>query len=177
MIVKSNGPSMVGTTVVRPAIREIHFTHLEKKDERIAKWGWVHIEELAKCLNDIFKKNGIHTIKHPLREIFDRYGLLCEEKDGKALFTYVASESYAIDDPEIPAHHEQNWLFIPAGWANRIIDVVNIDIVKVTWQFCPEIGHYQLVGHRYDGEQMAISVDGKEASTTSKIKSLFVITS
>jgi hypothetical protein len=183
-------------TKIHPAIFRLKINGIRDEDRHMENWGWVKLPQLNDCLMDIFRSGGlsVQDIMEDVFEIFRRYGLLCNREGDKPLFTWVSYRSYAIDSESLPPVGLDTC--IPAGWAKRILRLVEKDnkILRVTssphvWHEekgpqrgglfmkmpAPYLGpfmRHQLIGHPQNGHPWVLCFNGEGGSTTKEAPGL-----
>jgi len=181
----------VTPSLVRPAIfnLEIEFG-LKEEDQHIKKWGWVMQNDLLTCIHYLFRRKGISPITP--REVFDRYGFICNpllSGGTEMLVTWVLPNRYVIDGCDLPTERECGEALVPAGWANRIINIVEkAGVVRVTSVPCDDIERltakgperlypirHQLVAHKYDGTKGILHRKNQRIIKTDEIPLSLVI--
>lgn len=165
-----------------PAIYKLRIENFPSADQEILKWGWVEVSALIESLCYIYVPLKMQIEELNLPGIFTNYGLLCNKSGNQPLLTWISQKNYVHNSTELPSPIAQQWssIFIPAGWAKRIIAAARSRILKVTTS--PWVRHgqdpflgpfvtYQLVGHIH-GEGKTIISYGGEAITTKEAPSL-----
>ncbi len=157
------------TVVARPRIINFLISQdYEPPEDPAEIWGWVSVNELVNCLNEI-----VCGVKFDVKSnhVFLYFGLLNKEKDGKPLWTYIRERSpdpvenfsgdfhLHEDTDEIPDHegtYVGSTFYIPSLWANNIIDLASTGMVCVKSQ-PKEVGEgYDLVVYNYSMEHSMI---------------------
>ena len=188
--------SIRNSEIVHPTIYRLYFEGLKREHEDLLWWGWVKVQDLNSCINDILSSLNI-PITFRAEEIIPTFALLCKKVDSQAFVTWAWSFGYVINGVETPQTTAvYQYIYIPAGWADRIIHVVRHQIVKLTvvphieyQKRAPERGdwmnkkptyflgpfvQHQIIGHTHVGEKIVIT-RGEGGSTTQEAPSLIYL--
>lgn len=191
-------PLLLKMRMVHPPIYNIDSSPIPNESgAAFMHWGWVNILELAECLNSELKKEGMPEIVHPWDDIYKRYGLLCETEARKGLTTWISSRDTGIKTSLMPPLDDIRQIYIPAGWADRIMGAVQFKVERVTLSplvrhehrrerpsrggifgqakkedifLGPFIAQDQKIGHRPDGEKCVIIFGDEGGSTTEEAR-------
>lgn len=175
---------------------------LRPEDSALKNWGWCRLDAVTTCANNLLELGGCgpSLIDSPF-EIFERYGLLCNKSGPEALLTWASNTChYVHDGDELPEYLTDPVIYIPAGWAERIIKFVRaFRVLKVTtfpfvehereveapkrraggWPYIPTNKYFQgpfvrhqLVAHRCGGDKAFINLGDEPCSSTVEISSI-----
>ncbi len=124
---------------VRPSITGFVLRPGTAGEDTVGKWGWVCMRELVSCLNSLPGVENADRFTLEGNDVFRRFGHLAERGVITGTrFTYVLHkkpheiESFSgsfhlfVDEEALPDHSEQGGInvFVPALWANNVIDLV-----------------------------------------------------
>lgn len=151
---------------ISPPIESIRIRDISPEYSHIQTWGWVDCEALGKCVLDLFVRQGkIWPIDGVIRRdsVFDHYGRLDVDQDGKPIYTWANSRGVIIKGKP---PHANEWLFpikIPRRVSNGILSLVDQGIVRVSVERVPipAPNHYFHIGHTIEGKKFEILSGGR----------------
>ena len=166
---------------VLPPVKKATFKGFgEKEDKDASFWGWCELyRDVCPIIRVYFAHHGapgFHDFglgEEMKDDIFGRYGLLNDSRDGKPLFTWSIPSTInpiLVTKGDRPVHPpiDPHFIHIPAGWVKKVIAAAEQGIVRVTSlpyetnMFVgdkPFLGHH-LIGQTADGTKLEAISDG-----------------
>ncbi len=153
---------LVKKQVERPRIWQFIFEDDDPKVKEAQQWGWVSIQELTECLNRMLIEQGVSTDKHfednAWGNVYTRFGVINKHEAGEGVYTYVFPliGDKGLCDLKIneEKYSPANETFVPALWANNVIDIVKKGVIRVVDAGESFAGSY--LGFRADGSSVVI---------------------
>lgn len=163
--------------IVRASFKGFGYTN----DQEASWWGWTPLLELATIVRMSYERQNIRGFHefglgvHMADDIFGRYGLLNDNKDGKPLYTWATISTVSpllVISGERPIHPpvDPHFIHIPMGWAKNVIAAAEEGIEKITCELLDtglkyggrnnSIKWSRLIGHGKDNIKHETLPDG-----------------
>jgi hypothetical protein len=119
----------------RPEIRGFELEGVMDAQGKPVDYGWHSLGRVFEMVNDRFEMLGIPKLTS-VDQVFDRFGPLNGQVEGKPVFTWHNGIEAMIDG-EKPRADNGLWndvIFVPAGWVSSIEATVKEGIVRTEFE-------------------------------------------
>jgi hypothetical protein len=153
---------------ISPPVESIITEGLSPEDAHIESWGWVDCGKLGKCVQELFARQFTYWPADRvvrLDSIFEHYGHLDVDQDGKPVYTWA--NTYGVTIKGSPPSASE-WLVpfkIPRKVCKGILSLVHQGITRVSVEKAllspPNHKYYFCLGHTTDGKVYEILNGGR----------------